>query len=70
MLFRNWRRPKSNLTEEEQEALLERFRSNAFDADDERAMIWAALRTFLPVVLGLIGAFAFLTWLLIKLWLK
>ena len=69
MLFGNLRRPKSHLSEEEQERQLERFRANAFDPEDERAMIWAALRIFLPVVLGLVAAFSGLTWLLMKLWL-
>ncbi|MGF0040010.1 hypothetical protein ACQRBF_04425 [Peptoniphilaceae bacterium SGI.131] len=38
------------LSEEEKKKRLEEFR-NSLDKDDERAMIFAALKTFLPPVL-------------------
>lgn len=53
-------------TEEEHEKQLEEFRSNNFDKEDEKAMLWAAFRTFLPAILGVMAVFVLLGYLIVK----
>ncbi len=55
-------------TEEEQEELLEKFRENEFDKDDEKAMILAALKVFLPAVIGLIAIIVAVIFGVLLLW--
>ena len=57
-----------NLSKTEEEKKLEEFREN-FDKEDEKALISAALRTYMPVVIGICVGFA-LIGLLISLWLN
>ena len=53
-------------TEEEHEKQLEEFRSNNFDKEDEKAMLWAAFRTFLPAILAVMAIFVLLGYLIVK----
>lgn len=53
-------------TEEEHEKQLEEFRSNNFDKEDERAMLWAAFRTFIPAILAVMAVFVLLGYLIVK----
>lgn len=68
MIFKKPIDPDKHLSEEEREEKLARFRQNDFDKEDERAMIWAALKTFLPAVLLVMGIFALVAWLIIRMW--
>nr|WP_072514809.1 hypothetical protein [Ndongobacter massiliensis] len=54
-------------TEEERAKQLEEFRSNDFDEEDEKAMLSAAFRTFLPAILAVLAGFALLGYLIVKL---
>lgn len=68
MIFRKPIDADRGLTEEEREEKLAKFRANEFDRDDERAMIWAALKVFLPVVIGVMAIFVLVMFLVLKLW--
>lgn len=67
MIFKKPIDPDEGLTEEERAKKLEDFRKNDFDKNDERAMILAALKTFLPPVLLILGLFALVGFLLVAL---
>lgn len=56
------------LSEDEIEERLNEFSKENFSKEDEKAMISAALKTFLPVVLAVCGLFG-LFGLLISAWL-
>lgn len=55
-------------TEEEQKEILENFRENEFDKDDEKAMIFAALKVFLPAIIGLIAVIVAVIFGVLFLW--
>lgn len=57
-----------NYTKREEKEKLEEFREN-FDREDEKALISAALRTFMPMVFGICAVFIIIG-LLITLWLS
>lgn len=68
MIFRKPIDSDRDLTEEERAEKLERFRSNDFDDNDEKAMIWAALKVFVPAFLGVAAVFVLVAYLLMLLW--
>ncbi len=68
MVFKKPVDKSDNLSKAEEEKKLEEFREN-FDKEDEKALISAALRTYMPVVIGICVGFA-LIGLLISLWLN
>lgn len=68
MIFRKPIDADRDRTEEERAEQLARFRENDFSREDERALIRAALRTFLPAVIGVGALFALVAFALVKLW--
>ncbi|CAM3669369.1 hypothetical protein ERUR111494_06135 [Erysipelothrix urinaevulpis] len=55
------RKKKKLLTEEE---IAEKFKDVEFEDNDTKAIIIAALTTFLPAMFLIIGIFVFILWLL------
>lgn len=59
--------PYEGKVKAELEEIANEFGKNEFSKEEERAMISAALKTFLPVVLAVCVLFAIVIWLLWKI---
>lgn len=68
MIFKRPIDTDEDLTEEEREEKLNKFRENEFDSNDELAMILAALKTFLPPVLLVLALFVLVAFGVLWLW--
>ena len=68
-LPKKYKRPR--MTRAEADAIIERSKTEEpldLEKGDLKAMILAAFIVFLPFVLGISGAFAFLYWFIFNVW--
>ncbi|NLW43372.1 MAG: hypothetical protein GXY89_09580 [Tissierellia bacterium] len=62
-MFKKPKDPYEGKSKKELEEIADEFGKHEFSKEEERAMISAALMTFLPVVLAVFAIFAIIVWL-------